>query len=227
MSEKKLAANRANARLSRGPSSTAGKEKVSRNACRHHLYARKHLLPPEWEARIGATVDRVSAEIENPYERAAAARYLSFGLWQLELFALEARLINQSIAHHGCPTRGAHAYFTTDPLALPIQDRCIRLFRHIERARKLWEEEKRNSAPGRSIPQLTENTTPVNAPETLVMAAGAVAGNAAGNVSQSPSPACEPNPTPPPPFRLWYQQIGPRALHFFEQLTHGNRLRNQ
>ena len=144
MSEKKLAANRANARLSRGPTSPAGKEKVSRNACRHHLYARKHLLPPEWEARIWDTADRVSADIENPYERAAAARYSFFILWQLELFALEARLINESIARHGCPHRGAHAYFMTDPLALPIQDRYQRLFRHIERARKLWEAEKRN-----------------------------------------------------------------------------------
>ena len=34
MTDKKLAANRANARLSRGPATPAGKEKVSRNACK-------------------------------------------------------------------------------------------------------------------------------------------------------------------------------------------------
>ncbi|HEY3444464.1 MAG TPA: hypothetical protein VGK29_27180 [Paludibaculum sp.] len=185
MSDKKLAANRANARLSRGPSSAAGKEKVSRNACRHHLYARKHFLPPEWEARILATVDHATAEIENPVERAAAARYLFFIMWQLELYALEARLIDESIAHHGCPHRGAHAYFMTDPLALPIQDRYQRLFRHIERARKAWEQVKRNFAPGRSIPQLTENTTPVTAPKPLVMAAAA---GAASSITRQPLP---------------------------------------
>jgi hypothetical protein len=42
-SERKVAANRTNGRKSRGPSTAAGKAKVSRNARRHGLAAKCHL----------------------------------------------------------------------------------------------------------------------------------------------------------------------------------------
>ena len=44
-SEKKIAANRINARKSRGPRTAAGKDRVSYNAFRHGLAALKHLDP--------------------------------------------------------------------------------------------------------------------------------------------------------------------------------------
>ncbi len=69
ITEKKPAASRANARLSKGPTSAAGKEKVSKNACKHHLYARKFLMPPTWAARIDNTIQPCVATVETPAER--------------------------------------------------------------------------------------------------------------------------------------------------------------
>ena len=176
MTDKKLAANRANAHLSHGPITAAGKEKVSRNACRHHLYARTHLLHPAWEARIWDVINPAAACIENPAERARLVDYFFLKLWRLELYSFETRLMNQSIARHRSVNRGTHAYVTTHPLVHPIQNRCHMLARHAERARKAWEREKRDSAGCRSIPQILQIKTVTPTPETLTFAAAAGSG---------------------------------------------------
>ncbi len=49
VSEKRLAANRANALKSTGPKTPAGKRRSSQNGCKHHLYARKFRMPDAWE----------------------------------------------------------------------------------------------------------------------------------------------------------------------------------
>ena len=89
VSEKKLAANRANARLSRGPSTPEGKERSSRNACKHHLYAKKFQLPPAWQARIWTVVEPCLAGVDDPLERSATLHYAVLNQWLLELFAYE------------------------------------------------------------------------------------------------------------------------------------------
>ena len=71
MNDKKLAANRANARLSHGPATRAGKEKVSGNACNHHLFAKKFPLHPAWEARIRAVVEPAAQAVPKPVAKVA------------------------------------------------------------------------------------------------------------------------------------------------------------
>src|SRR4051794_15738690 len=63
-SERKLAANRMNARRSTGPTSEAGKSAVSANALSHGLTATKHMLMPGEDAiEYEAFRDEMLAEI--------------------------------------------------------------------------------------------------------------------------------------------------------------------
>ena len=117
VSEKKLAANRANARLSKGPSTPEGKARSSQNACKHHLYAKKYQIPPAWAARIQAVVQPCAATVENPVERARVVQYIFLKQWIRELDGYETRLLNQSIARHRNFNRGVHHFVTTNPLA--------------------------------------------------------------------------------------------------------------
>jgi hypothetical protein len=66
ISERRIAANRANALKSTGPRSAAGKLASSQNACRHRLYARKFRMSPEAEAANHARALRDSAHLEDP-----------------------------------------------------------------------------------------------------------------------------------------------------------------
>jgi hypothetical protein len=58
LSEKQLAANRANALKSTGPRTEAGKARSSRNAVRHAMLARSVLLRCESAERFRVFVDR-------------------------------------------------------------------------------------------------------------------------------------------------------------------------
>lgn len=152
VSEKKLAANRANARRSQGPSTPEGKARSSQNACKHHLYAKKHQLPPEWSARIRAVVEPCAATVEDPVERAHLARYITLKQWIIELDSYETRLFNQAIASH----RGIHHFVTTDPLFHAIESRIHSLNRQAERARRDWQRAKHTVAIRQTTPNLTE-----------------------------------------------------------------------
>ncbi len=61
LSEKRLAANRANARKSTGPRSPEGKRRASRNNTRHGLYSAEVHLPEYWELRAIDTAQRAAA----------------------------------------------------------------------------------------------------------------------------------------------------------------------
>jgi hypothetical protein len=139
VSEKKLAANRANARLSKGPSTPEGNARSSQNACKHHLYARKYQIPPEWAARIHAVVAPCAATVENPIERARVVQYFFLKQWIRELDGYETRLLNQSIARHRNFNRGVHRFVTINPLFHAIELRIQDLSRQAERARRDWE----------------------------------------------------------------------------------------
>ncbi len=179
MTDKKLAASRANARLSKGPTSAAGKEKVSRNACKHHLYARKFPLPPAWAARIRDAVQPCIDTVEDPAERACLTHYLVLGLWKIELFALETRLLNQHIARQRSYCCGLREYARHDPLFFVILARMHKLHRDGEKAYQAWKRCQKISAQKQSILQLSENTPVIPEQKTLIMAAGAGAASSA------------------------------------------------
>lgn len=177
VSEKKIAANRANGRKSQGPSTPAGKDRSSRNACTHHLYARKFTIHPVWQQRIAAIVGPAIESVENPLEREPLARYLFLMQWIEELASFETRLLNQSIArHHGDFARGVHHFATTSPLFLAIGARRHALHRQANRARLEWKRAQRQTTPN-----VVEKK-----PLTMAAAAGASAAR------QSPQPATAP-----------------------------------
>ncbi|MBN9656624.1 MAG: hypothetical protein J0H49_00515 [Acidobacteria bacterium] len=73
ISERRLAANRANARKSTGPRTAQGKAKVSENARRTGIYSEDHRMPPHIEAHF-----RALAEARTQHIADLALRALSF-----------------------------------------------------------------------------------------------------------------------------------------------------
>ncbi|MBN9656581.1 MAG: hypothetical protein J0H49_00300, partial [Acidobacteria bacterium] len=79
ISEKRLAANRANAGKSTGPRTEAGKAIVSANGCRTRAYARVHRMPPQIEAHFRSRAEERSQAIADPARRA-----LHYDWWMLD-----------------------------------------------------------------------------------------------------------------------------------------------
>ncbi|MGJ5816420.1 IclR family transcriptional regulator domain-containing protein [Paludibaculum fermentans] len=70
ISEKRLAANRANAQKSTGPRTAAGKAKVSANARRTGAYSEDHRMSPRLEAHFRAIADARTQHLADPNVRA-------------------------------------------------------------------------------------------------------------------------------------------------------------
>ncbi len=83
--EKQLAANRANAQLSSGPTSSEGKAKISHNALKTGLTGRTVLLPSDDVAAYQANIERVFRQFtpESEEER-RLAQSLADTLWRLD-----------------------------------------------------------------------------------------------------------------------------------------------
>lgn len=64
VSEKRLAANRANARKSTGPRTAEGKARAARNACKHGLCSAYAALPEECEATFHTFVNELREELQ-------------------------------------------------------------------------------------------------------------------------------------------------------------------
>ncbi len=83
--EKQLAANRANAQLSTGPTSSEGKAKISHNALKTGLTGRTILLPSDDVAAYQAHVERVSRQFSpETDEEQRLTQSLTDTLWRLE-----------------------------------------------------------------------------------------------------------------------------------------------
>lgn len=137
MTARKLAANRANARLSHGPITPAGKEKVSRSACKHHLYARKHKIPPSWEERILEIILPLVAGIDDPIERQIKTELAYYGQWSLLLNRFFEARLRAHIARCGGDSLRGHATFAAhDPLFRQIVRRFLWLDVRIGRAQR-------------------------------------------------------------------------------------------
>jgi hypothetical protein len=74
VSDNKVRANRANAKLSTGPKTLSGKEKISGNALTHGLTAEKHVI-------IGESIDEF-----NTFKDSMFKVYQPFGAYQEEIF---------------------------------------------------------------------------------------------------------------------------------------------
>ncbi|HEX4168119.1 MAG TPA: hypothetical protein VHZ55_21850 [Bryobacteraceae bacterium] len=84
-SEKQLAANRANAQLSSGPTSSEGKAKISHNAVKTGLTGRTILLPSDDVAAYQAHVERLSQQFSpETDEEKRLSQSLADTLWRLE-----------------------------------------------------------------------------------------------------------------------------------------------
>jgi hypothetical protein len=100
-SDRKIAANRRNARRSSGPRTTAGKLEVSRNALRHGLAAMTHLNPG-----IAPELNRLATAIVGEHAD-PAAREQALMVAESELTLLRVRALRTKIFEQILPAPGS------------------------------------------------------------------------------------------------------------------------
>jgi hypothetical protein len=108
LTEKQIAANRANSKLSTGPRSVAGKINSSRNATTHGFLAQSILLPGESRPKFLKLVADLTAEFEPATQdqhglvvTMAVARWRVFRAWTMESTSItheQNRLANANSA---------------------------------------------------------------------------------------------------------------------------------
>ncbi|MGC4050304.1 MAG: hypothetical protein QM757_13080 [Paludibaculum sp.] len=102
ISERRLAANRANAQKSTGPRTAEGKLRVARNACRHNLYSKLHHLPEEIAALLYRKALEETADIADPRFRALFVHRLMLRGHERRLLQLEGKLWAEALrVNHG------------------------------------------------------------------------------------------------------------------------------
>ena len=140
ISERKLAANRANARKSSGPRTAAGKAKVSRNSCRYHLYARTHHASAAVELRAANRIRAALDALPDPAEHPHAARLIYWGTLLEEQARLEAEILDWAARRNNNDYRqAAYFLFTTEArLFCAVEARFESLGRHFEKALRAW-----------------------------------------------------------------------------------------
>lgn len=134
MTERKLAANRANARKSTGPRTPEGKAVSSQNNAIHYLYARKYTIPPEWDAECAARASALTGHFTDPIERELRQKWTYVELWIRRLDGLEANLCRREIQNaHGDVRRGTAAWVHHNPLFRAWLKRFCQLTSHAAR----------------------------------------------------------------------------------------------
>ncbi|WP_321475866.1 hypothetical protein [uncultured Paludibaculum sp.] len=107
ISERRLAANRANARKSTGPRTAEGKRKVSQNASRHNLYAGIHQLPGDVGPRLYRQSLEQTSDIADPRFRALLVHRLMLRGHERRLLQLEGKLWTEALRVNGGVVRHA------------------------------------------------------------------------------------------------------------------------
>ena len=140
MTDRKLAANRANAQKSTGPRTPEGKAVSARNNAIHYLYARKFTIPPEWHAEFTTRAHELTRHFTDPVERDLRQQWTYYELWIKRLDGLESKLCQLEIQKAGNdPRRGIAAWVHRNPLFRAwlkrfrqLTRRAARLFRAIK-----------------------------------------------------------------------------------------------
>jgi hypothetical protein len=130
--EKQIRANRANAKKSTGPRTSAGKEKSARNGFRHGAFARAVVLDFESRARFIELLSSLQDELQPRnsieswlVESMAVARWHQMRIWAMETASISSEmkkqdLDNPDIAAMDPCTRAATAFRT-----LADNSRCL------------------------------------------------------------------------------------------------------
>lgn len=192
ISEKRLAANRANARKSTGPRSAAGKEKVSRNRCRLYLYARKHRASPETLERAARRTAQIALALPDPAERLHAERLIYWGTLIEDQALLEVELYNWAAARNDNDWRRAFHWLCTAQASLfsAVQARSRSLSRHFEKA--LRAHQSHQPAAANPLLAALDNAFPVR-----TLAPKRIAGQTQSTAAAAPTSPALPAPLHP------------------------------
>ena len=163
ISEARLAANRANARLSTGPRTPAGKAKVSKNACRHYLYSRKHLACDETLREAARRIELCLHGISNPIERIHRANVAFWTALLDDQSRLEAQLYDWAAEQNsGDWRRAAHWLYTTQAkLFAALQARYLSFGHRFDQAQREYQRFKQRQSESAANPFPGTQPTPV------------------------------------------------------------------
>jgi len=129
VSSRKIAANRRNARYSRGPRTAKGKARSRRNALRHGLAVR---LP--WSGAIDREVERLAAQIVGPNPDPCRLHFAKIAA-EAELELRRVRAIRVSLLASGMPAGSTASMPGQEPhAAAPTLLNLPRLDRYEQRA---------------------------------------------------------------------------------------------
>jgi len=206
-----LAANRANAQLSTGPKTPAGKARSSLNALKTGLTGRTVLLPSEDAEAYQAHLQRFFAEYQpaddKEHELVQRLADISWRLLRIPslenaLFALGRVQFEEMFADHDPDLRGAlidahtliafHKQFNN----LSIQE--SRLFRQFEKTRvelSDLQSRRRDSAPSQPATGFEFSTGPSRTAERTLHPPSAAPAQPASQPAAAPSPLSHPNST--------------------------------
>jgi len=95
MTPARLAANRANAKRSRGPITPEGKARSAQNATTWGFTAALRGMPQEWHKASVHRAMAISADFLDPTERALIANHVYLLIWRRYIAHLEADALNQ------------------------------------------------------------------------------------------------------------------------------------
>ncbi|MBL0161226.1 MAG: hypothetical protein IPP47_29725 [Bryobacterales bacterium] len=129
VTDKKLAANRANAQKSTGPRTPEGKARSSRNACRHYVYARTHRMPESWDREFREKALFLTRDTTNPARRAIALDFHFHNLWAERLANQERNIIATCLNRFPDDPKRAIPLFAFDPGTRAFQ-------RHVHRVER-------------------------------------------------------------------------------------------
>jgi len=148
----KLAANRANAKLSRGPVTPEGKARSSQNATTWGFTAAMHGMPNDWHRAAILKANEISSDFPDPTERYLIAHHVYLLIWRRYLGHLTAQALNEF--------PDPLAWINHPSLWKSINRACARVD-HMARNTELSLARYRKNKSATTIPYLVDSTTPL------------------------------------------------------------------
>ncbi|HEY3440495.1 MAG TPA: hypothetical protein VGK29_07080 [Paludibaculum sp.] len=133
VTDRKIAANRANAQKSTGPRAPERKARSSRSACRHCDNARTHCVTESWDRGFRDHAIFITCGTANPARRAIELDFVFHHLWAERLAAQESNILANCLQRFLDDPQCAAHLFAFNPGSRALQHHLQRVERKATR----------------------------------------------------------------------------------------------